>query len=157
VRGEAASDESARLLASRTEQSLRKQVLSPGQATGRHEECCKENMATCLHITAAPRFSGLTVCLMMLQVLLGCLVGSLTPPCGFDVLPLVSHLSLDIRYSKPSHPWVGTAPSGQPHIRDGVPISPGTLFCCLAGVVLGSSGRFHVLALGSAIPSRCVP
>lgn len=94
------------------EKSSRKQVLSPGQAIGHHEECCKEIMATSLHIIAAPRSSGLTECWMMLQALLGCLAGSLTPPCGCDVISSVSHLSLDIRYSKPSHPWVGTAPSG---------------------------------------------
>lgn len=91
------------------EQSLRKQALPPGQAIGHHEECRKEIVAMSLHITAAPRSRGLTEWWIMLQALLGCLAGSLTPLCRFDVIPLVSHLSLDIRCSKPSHPWVGTA------------------------------------------------
>lgn len=93
------------------QQSLREQILSPGQAIGSHEECCKEdNMVTSLHITAGPRSSGLTECWVMLQALLGCLASFLTPLCRFDVLPPTSRLSLEVRYSETSHPWVGTAP-----------------------------------------------
>lgn len=72
------------------------------------------------------------------------------------MLSPVSDLSLDVRHSKPSHPWVGTAPSND---LTYVAVSPSALQQVPAawpGVVLGLSGRFHVLALGSAVPSRCV-